>query len=259
VTAAKSFIDSERLWSAALEKAERERSRSATGAEDASAGAVVLIDSRAGAALPERLVTALGQGGLAVRQLDSQVSEEALRDAATLVVHDTGAPAERPAYDETEIARITKFVAAGGGLVYFGPRAGPPAGGSAYDALLRGRFGIGLRPGNLTLAPDAPRDYPKQHVDAQAVRRHALTAGLGAVRFPRDVPVLEAPPSAVLMVTPPFVHSGRRPGPLPLVAARAFRRGRVVVVASVPSLTDQAAGPSALRFCLNAVRWTVAR
>jgi len=271
VTDAKSFVDSERLWAAAQKKqrierqrAERreelEREREALAGQAGRGEPVVLVDGSRGGALASEITRALEQVGLRVRETSRAAGEDELKAAAVLVVSAPGEAEDGRAYEEAEVKRIAEFVRSGGGFVFFAaPRAvgrGPVHRGTPLDALLAGEFRISVRPGRMTVQAGAPRDHPRYRATAVPTQRHPITSGVGDVRFDLRTPAVVAPPVAVIMATPPFISSsatGR--GPVPLVAARTFGRGRVVVFGSVPDTWDEDTGVQAVRLCLNAIRW----
>jgi len=240
VTDAKSFVDAERLWAAAVEKqraqrqqAQRqeqtERQREALAGPAAAVQPVVLVDRYRGASLGEELTAALQEAGFTVKPAEGPLSVEQLRSACVLIARDPGDEGAGAPYAQREMELV--------------------------DVLLAGQFQMGIRPGRMVVGPQAPRGYDRERAMAVPVQRHPVTAGVSEVFFGLRAPAVLAPASAVLMATPPFIRSTAvERGPVPLVAARAFGRGRVVVFAAVPDMAGRGR-EGALRLCVNAVRW----
>ncbi len=272
VTDEKSFVDCERLWAAAKkkerlqkQKAEREkeieeRREALSGKQEAPAEPLVLIDRHHGRRVPNEIAEAFQKAGFKVKEIHKALRGEDLRDAAALVVLDAGERAEKARYTQAEVRGIAEFVSSGGGFVFFGAERAvqrrPRRADTPFEPLLRGQFKIGLRPGRMEVDPKAPRGYPRDRVSAQPTRRHPITLGVKNLYFRLGAPALTALPSAVIVATPRFVSSsatGR--GPVALVAARTFGRGRVVVFSAVPEIKKGDRGAEAVRVCVNAVRW----
>jgi len=272
VTDARSYVESERLWAAAQEKAraekekaEREKEaeqkrRAGPGSEKGLAEPLVLIDRYRGGSVPAEMAPTFRRAGIKTREINRALEDEDLKDAAVLLIRDPGEGAELLPYTKAETKRIVKFVEAGGGLVFFGsPRfikKGPQPRGTTFDALLLGQFKIGVRTGRMSVDEKAPRDFPRHHAMGVPAQRHPITAGINRVFFDMAAPAIIAPPASVILATPWFISSsatGR--GPVPLASARPFGKGRVVAFCAVPDIGDEDTGADAVRMCVDAVRW----
>jgi len=262
VTDAKSYVDGERLWAAAEQKArlaaerarrreELERRRRELGRSGTEAP-VVLVDARRGSNLPQPLAAALRQGGLEMRPMGEKITEEALSGAAVVVLYGPGPRARAQPLGEGERGALAAFLSDGGGLVVFGAPHGRRA-ESPYAPLLR-QLQIIPRADRLFTVPGAPRGVPAEGALGVPVRWHPVTEGISGAAFPTNCS-LSAPPAAWLMGTARFVESSLGAGPVPLVAAREAGKGRAVVFSGMPELGGNEIGRQGLVLAVNAIRW----
>jgi len=250
ITAARTHVDAEHLWAAAVQKEAADLLRARAAGLDpgpavrrSSDPVPLLIGTHRGRQPPEALAALLARGGFAVRTLARPFAAEDGREPAVLLIVDAGVGRPVPAFDRQEVQGIVDLVQRGGGLVFFGaarPQAARRAGGAPpaphpYAPLL-GWFGIAVRADRLSVDEEAPDGYPGQWALAYPSLPHAVTHRVRQAVFPIASPSLAAEdPSWVLMRAPPFVRSRQASEAAPaLVAGRAFGRGRVLVFANLP-------------------------
>jgi len=251
ITEARSYVDAEHLWAAAVEKdaAERVRARAAgLGAPQrltySGSPVPVLVDTYHGQDPPAELVAAIPEGGFTMRQLTGSFAQDDAREPGVLVVCDAGEGKPAPAYDRQELQSILDFVRRGGGLVFVGTPRPVPSGGRRsgepppqhpFAALLRW-FGIAVRLDVMSVEDKAPREYPREYALSFPAAAHAITHGVRKVVFSISSPSLAVEDSGWVVVrATSLVGSKLAHEAAPaMVAARTLGEGRVVVFADMP-------------------------
>jgi hypothetical protein len=131
VTRAKGYVDSERLWQAALDRQRREEAARAAEKPDIAPPArpetrepavtgLVLVDRYRGAFADMRVRGDLIDAGFEVRDLNEPPSQALLRGASVLIMIDPGPERFVPPFDTAEQQLIAGFVQSGGGLLVIG-------------------------------------------------------------------------------------------------------------------------------------------
>ncbi len=278
IAATRSYVDSERLWAAAVQKEQTERLRARVAGlpppqrfSGLARPVKVLVDTYRGQELPEMVVSVLAEKGVAVEPLAHPLTARDIEEPVLLVVWDAGEGHPVPAYDRQELQTTVDFVRRGGGLLFVGaPRAAPRQVQGRpqrprrhpFEPLLRW-FGVLVVPGGLSVIDEAPEEFPRDYAPCFPVIRHPVTYGVRSVVLPMDSPSLAVlDGSGVLLRASPFVAttSTKWVAP-PVVAARAFGGGRVLVVANMPLMNESAwAGPpsyanDANKLLLNGLSW----
>ncbi|MCK4282763.1 MAG: PEGA domain-containing protein [Candidatus Brocadiae bacterium] len=257
IAATRSYVDSEHLWAAAVQKEQTERLRARVAglppAQRLSGFArpvKVLVDTYRGQELPEMVVSVLAEKGVAVEPLAHPLTAGDVEEPVLLVVRDPGEGRPVPAYDRQELQITVDFVRRGGGLLFVGaPRAAPQQVPGRpqrpprhpFEPLLRW-FGVLVVPGGLSVTDEAPEEYPRDCALCFPVIRHPVTYGVRCVVLPMDSPSLAVMDGSwVLLRASPFVvsTSSKLVGPA-VVAARSFGGGRVLVVANMPLMNESA-------------------
>jgi len=258
---ARSFVDSERLWAAAVrrEKAERQAAARAQQRKEPAAPPLVLIDTYRGVA-PSSAMSAWLEGlGLEVRRTDGPLKSEDLQSAAVLIILDGRREGSAvPTYDKPSLEKVLRFVRSGGGLIFFGPRSGRKRRAQALFRPLFAQLQAGVLREELRISSAAPPDYPRYGIRAVPTGPHPVTAGVSAVMFEPGIPPLSAPRAWWLMVTDGFVETamGAQQGPFPIVAARPLGKGRVLLFASPPlELQEEPLNLQRQRLLYNGLRW----
>jgi len=272
IAEARGYVDAERLWAAALEK-ERELERQRRETERAAAELAasekeneppqVLVDRHRGGWIGPKAAEQLKAAGCEVRPVEHSPSDEDLQSADVIVIRDAGPGRPVPSYDAPELRRLVRYVAGGGGLVFFAaarPRPERPRQETNPFAPLLKQFRVAVRPGTFEIADKAPRWHPRNLVLAVPRQRHPVTDGVEEVLFALDSPTIVSGRASWLLTTTRFVRStATEGGPVPMVVARRVGRGRVVVFASVPRSRDGERAADADRLVLNAVWWAAGK
>jgi len=273
----KSYVDAERLWTAAVKKETSLRmlAQSGSASDVLKAGRVLkvvplLVDTYRGRSLPGELTKLAQASAFDIREHGGAFRADEVEGPAVLLIYDPGPGATVPPYDQQEVQHVLNFVRAGGGLLYFGgvrPMPRPGANLSAeeadpFGALLRWS-GVLVQPGAMKLSKDAPSGFPRQYVPAFPAMTHPVTAGVREVVFAAPVAPLAVGRSAqVLMRASPLLLSeaSGQAAP-PVMAASTLGKGRVLVFSALPlsqrspwerSVLNANDGPKAL---LNALMW----
>lgn len=257
ITPSRSYVDSEHLWAAAVQKEHAERLRARMlgprppQALSEDAGPVrLLVDTYRGEDLPEGLSATLKQSGFDLHPLAHPFTERDVEGPALLVIYDPGAGRPVPAYDRQELQSIMDFIRRGGGLLFVGaarpvprqdakrPQPVPP---HPFGPLLRW-FGILTRPDELSVSENAPEGYPEEHAVCFPVARHPVTYGVRRVILPVSSPSLAVRDGAwVLLRANQFVGSEWAGEVAPPVAAlRIFGDGRILIIANMPLMNKSA-------------------
>ena len=247
----KSYVDAERLWTAAVEKEARLRALARSGSAAEALRAVLdtkpvplLVDTHHGRSLPDDLTKLVQASGFTIQTHDGPFQPEEAEQAAVLLIYDPGPGGRVPAYDRQEIQSIVNLVRAGGGLVFLGgvrplPRgagnAAPAADADPFAAVLRWT-GILVQPGALTVSKDAPAGYARQYVPALPVAAHAVNADVRQVVFAAPVAPLATDRTALVLLRASPLLLGEATGePAPALAAIAAQgKGRVLVFSAAP-------------------------
>lgn len=251
IAAARSYVDAEHLWAAALQRDAAERLRARAAGLSApqrlthSASPVpLLVDTYHGQEPPAELLAAIRAGGFTIRRLSGPFAQDDAQEPGVLVICDAGEAKPAATYDRQELQSTLDFVRRGGGLVFIGtPRPIPSGGGRPgepppqhpFAALLRW-FGIVVRLDVLSVDDKAPREYPREYALSFPTVAHAITHGTGKTVFSISSPSLAVEdPSWVLVRATPLVGSKLAHEAAPaMVAARTLGDGRVVVFADMP-------------------------
>jgi hypothetical protein len=275
VLQARSYVDSERLWQAALERRkqegikaaeEEERKRRAAAAERSAKKAVILIGRLRGGEISSALRSLLEDNGFELREARGPLTKAQLIPAAVLLVSDPGlAHAARP-YDRQTVRLVDGFVRSGGGLLVIGGnrlrrRDGRPVPVAPPHNALLGQFRLRLRPDSIEPVPGAPRNGLRSGFPAGAVGRHPVLTGIDWCAFPRASCTIESVPDGWLLIADPSERSAIGTPPPPVVAAFARAgRGRVVVFGGTPDLAYEEAPRRrpGRRLLLNTLRWLAA-
>lgn len=275
VLQARGYVDSERLWQAALERRKLERikaaeeeakKRRAAAAERAGRKATILVDRLRGGEVSSALRRLLEDNGFELHETREPLTKAQLIPAAVLLVSDAGlAHAVRP-YDRQTARLVGSFVRSGGGLLVIGGnrlrrRDGRPVPVAPPQNALLGQFRLRLRPDNLEPVPDAPDNGLRSGFPAGAVGRHPVLTGVDWCAFPRASCTIESAPDGWLLIADPGERSAIGTPPPPVMAAFArVGRGRVVVFGGRPDLNHKDAPRSwpGRRLLLNALRWLAA-
>lgn len=240
VASARSYVDAERLWAAALEKQARLarlQPDTATPASTLSREVTLLLDTYHGTEPPAALRRLAQDLQLKVARLEGPFRPEAIAGAGLLLVVEPGGASRVPPYDRLEVQRIVDFVRSGGSLVYVGTadRTRTPA-DSPFAPLLRW-LGASPLAGKLRMSPEAPDDYPRPLLLCLPTARHPATRGVRRVLFPADTPALGVESGAfVLLRASPFVKDARGKSAPPVAFARSFGAGKVLILSSVPRI-----------------------
>jgi hypothetical protein len=254
VSSDKSYVDSERLWTAAVRKeaALRVLAQSGTALQALQAGRVVktvpmLVDTYHGRTLPDELTKLAQACAFDISQQDAAFRPDEVDRPALLVIYDPGPGSRVAAYDTQEVQSILNFVKAGGGLLYVGgARSMPKPGASVapeeadpFGALLRWT-GVLVQPGAMTVSKDAPSEFARQYVPAFPTAAHPVTAGVRQVVFAAPAAPLTTDSSAAVLLRASPLLSGEASGqPAPPVAAASnLGKGRVLVFSALP-LSEQ--------------------
>ena len=247
ITGARSYVDAEHLWAAALRKDAAERLRARVTGLPApqqlsrqEAPVPLLVDTYRGESPPADLAAVLNGTGFAQRQLTGPFSPRDAEKLGVLLICDPGGTRPVPPYDRQEMQSIMDFLSRGGGLVFVGKQrpTGQQAAPHPFGALLQW-CGIGVRLDELSVSDDAPKEYPGEYALSIPATPHPVTYGVARVVFPLASPSLEAAnPAWVLVRTVPVVGSRQAGEAAPaMVAARGLREGRILVMASLPVVT----------------------
>ena len=267
VTEVKSFVESEKMWDAALkkkageerkarEKEQIEKAREEVSGKPKKREPMVMLDRYRGGWLSDEVRGPMKKAGLEVKwgSREKKVTELNLENCAVYGIIDRGEADYIPPFEKAEIERRVRFVESGGGLVFFGHRRHREQNkDTPFDPLLSA-FKMAVKPDRLDVHPKAP--HPKHLVPARPVGRHHITRGVREVSFRKTSPLLVAQKNAWVLSSSKYVKSkatGRRP--VPLLAARQVGKGRVVVFASQPLIWDEDTGVQAVRLIVNAFRW----
>ncbi len=278
ITAARSYVDSEHLWSAAVEKERTELLRARLAGPPApqrvteSARPVrVLLDTYRGVELPEQLTGMLAQNSIGLQPFSEPLRPEDLQQPTVLLVRDGGESRPVPAYDGQELQAIVDCMQRGGGLLFIGAHrsvqrqgAGP---GQAvvphpFQPLLRW-FGIVVNPDELVVSKEAPEAYPKEYAICAPLTLNPVTNGVRRAVLPMPSPSLAMQdPAWALLGASPYLGSewSKTVGP-PVAAARVFGKGRVLVFSNMPVLDKSVWEGSPVyandadRMLLNGVLW----
>jgi hypothetical protein len=248
ITAARSYVDAEHLWAAAVQREATERLQARVFGQPApqkldvgAAPVPLIVDAYHGVMPPPELQALLKDAGLESRQLDGPFGLGEGEQLGVMLLIDPGPGRAGPAYDRREVQAVVDFVRRGGGLLCFGaPRPKPLRGPQAphpFLPLLQW-FGAAVRADQLSVSRDAPKDYPRDYAIGLPVSRSPLVYGVGAVAFPIASPSVAAQaPAWVLLRADRFVGSDQAADAGPALAAvRELGTGRIAVVAALPSL-----------------------
>jgi hypothetical protein len=272
ISEARSYVDAERLWAAAVAKEQAERllaqvSGRGTGARlDATTAPVqTTVDVYHGDRLPPEVERLLAGNGFVLRTLAQAFTSADGEGMSLLLLLDQGPDRAVPAYDPREVQVLLDFVRAGGGLVFAG--ASPPSGQrrpapDPFAPLLRW-CGMQPRTDKLSLSKNAPPGYPSDCLLCFPAVLHPVTYEVRRAVFPLSSPSLAADDASwVMMRASQFVLSKEIGQAAPaVVAARLLGKGRVVVFASLPVRTVSPWERSpyyandADKLLLNAFRW----
>jgi len=251
ITAARSYVDTEHLWAAAVEKDAGERVRARAAGLYApqqltheASPVALLVDTYRGQQPPAELLAAIRETGFAMRQVSGPFGPDDAQEAGVLLICDGGEGRAPAAYDRQELQTILDFVRRGGGFVFVGTprpvpsaraRPGEPPAEHPFGALLRW-FGIVVRVDVLSVADKPPQGYPREYALSFPTMAQAVTYGVSKVVFPISSPSLAVEdPSWALVRTLPVVSSKAAQEASPaMVAARLLGEGRVVVLADMP-------------------------
>ena len=251
VASDKSYVDAERLWTAATEKEARLRALARSGSTSEALRAVLeakvvplLVDTYHGRSLPDELTKLIQANGFSIRAHDGAFQPQEAEQPAILLVYAPGSGGRVPAYDRQEVQSIADLVRAGGGLVFLGavrPMPGKQANGAPsadadpFAPLLRWS-GILVQPGSLTASKDAPDGFSKQYVPAFPAAAHAVNAGVRQVVFGAPVAPLATDGRALVLLRASPMLLGEASGEAApaLAAASALGKGRVLVFSAAP-------------------------
>ena len=290
VSAIKSYLDSERLWAAALAKEKEQKARrkkeeaekARKAAKKAAAGKkteakgedeeetgppLVLVDRGRGAALSGTLLHRISSAGLAHKDRYTHIALEDLEGAKLLVISDPGTMRTVDQYDHDEVRMIVDFVRRGRGLVFFGAYRASDSRGrrkkseNPFNALLRS-FGFQVKAERLQVSDRAPKGFSKYEAQCFPIRKHPVTYRVRKAVFGIYCPSLAVKQRKWGLMKAGEFYSSQASGQSPLmVAAAVVGKGRVVVFASMPKFwTSDDEGSvryqnDAERMVVNAIRW----
>jgi hypothetical protein len=251
IASARSYVDAEHIWHAAVDKDKRDRRARAMADVGPNfprlqdRGPVqFLVDLYRGQGLPDDLRRILSDNGVAPARLTGTFGPEAAEEPAVLIIFDRGGADPVPRYDRQELQLILDFVQRGGALLFIGaPRpVGPRQSGATaslrphpFDPLLRW-YGIMVRRNRTELVDDAPDGYPEQYAIGVPVPAHPVAAGASSYITPMGGPTLTVQNAGWTVVRADgFVTSSPDGLAAPvLVAARVVGDGRIAVMSSWP-------------------------
>lgn len=278
ITEARSYVDSEHLWSAAVEKDRGERLRARLvgppapqRVTDSARQVRILLDTYRGTDLPEPMTEMLAQNSITLQPVTRPLSPEDLEEPTVLLVRDGGEGRPVPGYDGQELQAIVDCVRRGGGLLFIGahrpvqrPGQGraQPVPSHPFQPLLRW-FGIVVNADELTVSDEAPEGYPTEYAICAPLVRHPITNGVRRVVLPMPSPSLamQNPGWALLGGNPHLASEWSKTIAPPVAAARVFGKGRVLVISNTPTLEKSAWQGSPVyandadRMLLNGVLW----
>ncbi|MCD6415227.1 MAG: PEGA domain-containing protein [Planctomycetes bacterium] len=248
-TSTLSYVRSNQLWAAALERASGAVAASMAANHELTTPVRMLVDVRHGT-WPDKLAGALGKDDFQVKRLHGVLSAHDWKGADLLVICDPGPKQWSPPYDRREVQCVMDYLREGGGLLFVGARR--PADVSQPFAPLLKWCGVQVLSERLEVAGDAPQSYPGEVHPAFPVPGAplALVGGLRQALFPRNVCALsiDAARAVPLMALSSFVGVGSD-GPISpaVVAVGAYGKGRFVVFAAAPVLAEGGDGAALLR------------
>jgi hypothetical protein len=252
IASARSYVDAEHVWDAAVQKDRAERRAQAAAGNGLQfprlqdVGPVTfLVDTYRGRMPPQEFRDILSENGVEPQILAGAFGSKAAEEPAVLVIFDRGGSDPVPRYDRQELQLLLDFVQRGGSLLFVGaqrpvvrqPSGEPPALlAHPFDPLLRW-YGITVRRDRTELVKDAPDGYPDQYVIGVPAPAHPLAAGVRSFVVSMGAPTLAVQnPAWVAVRADGFVTSAPEGAPsLPLVAGRAVGQGCVVVMSAWPT------------------------
>jgi len=276
------YVETERLWAAAQQKAQEEAARKKAEElrkkqeekkplpkpeERKGKPPRILVERGRGGYISREFIARLEVLGMVVNEKYGVLDSRDLEQAEVLLIRDPGEGTFVRPYDANQIEDILRFVRGGGGLIIIGAcRTSEPEKGrgpvqNPFNALLK-PIGVQIRNDALAVSESAPEERSREVFPCYASRKHPITLMASKVVFRGCTPTLSLrDPRWGLVRGGKFIGS-RLAGPSPwVVAAGEYGSGRAVVFATMPSLysSDFKHSPfyknQAERMLLNAVGW----